>query len=130
MKLKKVLLSSIVMLGIFSCTASFAATAEFSGYLPLNNGNMYTSTRTKSTNQKVGSVKATSLPSSGINVWIQTGKDSAAFRATDIASVKTKEITYKLNYSGYYNSGRSVYGGIENKGTGLFKYAAGTIDFK
>ena len=61
MKLKKILLSSVVMLGIFSCTASFAATAEFSGY---------------------------------------------------------------------HNSGRSVYGGIENKGTGLFKYAAGTIDFK
>ena len=32
MKLKKILLSSVVMLGIFSCTASFAATAEFSGY--------------------------------------------------------------------------------------------------
>ena len=32
MKLKKVLLSSVVMLGIFSCTASFAATAGFSGY--------------------------------------------------------------------------------------------------
>ena len=114
MKLKKILLSSVVMLGIFSCTASFAATAEFSGYLPLNNGNMYTSTRTKSTNQKVGSVKATSLPSSGINVCIQIEKYCAAFRATDIASVKD-ELSHNLTYSGYYNPVRSVYGGSLEK---------------
>lgn len=129
-EIKKVMLCSSIMIGIFSCTASFAASAGWSGVLPQNHGNMYTSTVTKSTSQTKGSAVATSLPSDGVNVWIQTGKDSAALRATNIAAVKVKNTKYTLTYSGYYNKGRQVYGGVENRGTGLLKYTKGTIDFK
>lgn len=130
MKLKKAILCSSIMIGIFSCTSSFAASAGWSGILPQNYGNMYTSTVTKSTSNTKGSAVATSLPSNGVNVWVQTGKDSAALRATNVASVTIKSVPYTLTYSGYYNSGRQVYGGVENKGTGVLKYTAGTVDFK
>ncbi|MEG0856440.1 MAG: hypothetical protein RSG52_08170 [Terrisporobacter sp.] len=117
------------MIGIFTSTASFAASAGWSGILPKNHGNIYTSTVTKSTSNTVVSAKATLLPPQGVNVWIQTGKDSGALRATNIAAVKTKN-SYKLTYSGYSNSGRRVSAGIENRGTEILKSTKGNVDFK
>lgn len=68
MKLKKVILSSVVMIGIFSCTASFATSASWNGRLPGNYGNLYTDMVTKSTNNCTAVAIAKTVPNSGIRI--------------------------------------------------------------
>ena len=130
MKLKKVILSSVVMIGIFSCTASFATSASWNGRLPGNYGNLYTDMVTKSTNNRTAVAIAKTVPNSGIRIKIHKDKGSGALAASDAKTITKAGVKTNITYHSYYTVGNQVRGAIENRSSGPLGFSSGTIDLK
>lgn len=130
MKLKKVILSSAVMIAIFSCTASFATSASWDGRLPGNYGNLYTEIVTKSTNNRTAVAEAKQVPSSGIRIQIHKDKGSGALAASDAKTISKEGVKTNITYHSYYTVGNQVRGAIENRSSGPLGFSSGKIDLK
>ena len=101
MRLRKVLLSSVVMIGIFSCTASFASSSSWSGRLPGNYDNLYTGMVTKSTNNRTAVAVAKKIPKSGIRIKIHKDKDSGALAASDAKTITKAGVKTNISYHSF-----------------------------
>lgn len=130
MRLRKVLLSSVVMIGIFSCTASFAASSSWSGRLPGNYGNLYTGMVTKSTNNRTAVAVAKKIPKSGIRIKIHKDKGSGALAASDAKTITKAGVKTNISYHSFYTVGNQVRGAIENRSSAPLGFSSGTIDLK